>query len=144
MSEEGTLPSQMNWNERFSTTPDMGRQKVPVCVNQAVNIQPSHYTNASFHSHAFCSKEGRRVCVQKSVLFQVKTTKSFNCVMKESVHKRRFVSELIRGAEHTVNCVWVLYRDWRLSAATVLMVAPASSALLWGCIWLSHTNTHCL
>lgn len=63
-------------------------------LNHAVNIQPSHYTNASFHSRSFCSREGGR---EKSVLFQVKTTKSFNCVMKKkSEQKGRVVRELIR------------------------------------------------
>lgn len=76
-------------------------------------------------------EEGRAQKKKKSVLFQVKTTKSFNCVMtkKKSEQKGGVVSELIRQGR-TVNCARVLCRDWRLSGATVLTAAPTVSAII--------------
>lgn len=76
---------------KISTLPDVGvkssRTKLQSVLHQAVNIEPSHYTHASFHSHSFCSLEGRGG-EGGSVLFQAKTTKSFNCVMKKNQSRK--------------------------------------------------------
>lgn len=55
-------------NENLHIGPDVGVKQAaggkggadwaPVCVlSRAVNMEPSHYTNASFHSHSFYSLE---------------------------------------------------------------------------------------
>lgn len=48
---------------KIPTSPDVrvkGRgAELQPALNRAVNIESSHYTNASFHSQSFCSLEGR-------------------------------------------------------------------------------------
>lgn len=116
-----TLPLQMNRHERFPSISDVGGVK---SCGPSASLELSGYLIIVMRHSTVMPlipiKAGG------CVFINLKGTTSFNCEMEKSAHKSRFVSEQIRGAEHAVDRVRVLYRDWRLSAATVLTLAPAA------------------